>query len=103
GVLYAGGCAMQLLSGARRGFPGVPEIVYYLAIAQREAKRYQQAVATFEETLHEAQLSEDDDVINAKFYFNYGAAAEQAGLYEKAAELLRKSISLDPANSAEAS
>jgi len=103
GPLKDAGRAVQLLTEARRRFPGVPEIVYYLAIAQREAKRNQQAVATFEEALHEAQLSEDDDVINAKFYFNYGAAAEQAGLYEKAAELLRKSISLDPANSAEAS
>jgi len=95
--------AVQLLTEARRRFPGVPEIVYYLAIAQREAKRNQQAVATFEEALHEAQLDQDDDVVNAKFYFNYGAAAEQAGLYEKATELLRKSISLDPANSAQAS
>src|SRR5881394_3855148 len=93
---------VQLLAEARRRFPGAPEIVYYLAIAQREAKQSQQAVATFEEALHEAQLDEDDDVINAKFYFNYGAAAEQAGLYEKAANLLRKSIALDPANSAEA-
>ncbi|PYL52375.1 MAG: hypothetical protein DMF33_07625 [Verrucomicrobia bacterium] len=93
---------VQLLAEARRRFPGAPEIVYYLAIAQREAKQSQQAVATFEEALHEAQLDEDNDVINAKFYFNYGAAAEQAGLYEKAAELLRKSIALDPANSAEA-
>jgi tetratricopeptide (TPR) repeat protein len=103
GPLKDAGRAVQLLTEARRRFPGVPEIVYYLAIAQREAKRNQQAVATFEEALHEAQLDQDDDVINAKFYFNYGAAAEQAGLYEKAAELLRKSISLDPANSAEAS
>ncbi len=94
--------AVKLLTDARRRFPGAPEIVYYLAIAQREAKQSQQAVATFEEALHEAQLDEDDDVINAKFYFNYGAAAEQAGLYEKAADLLRKSIALDPANSAEA-
>ena len=94
--------AVKLLTEARRRFPGAPEIVYYLAIAQREAKQSQQAVATFEEALHEAQIDEDDDVINAKFYFNYGAAAEQAGLYEKAADLLRKSISLDPANSAEA-
>jgi tetratricopeptide (TPR) repeat protein len=93
---------VQLLADARRRFPGAPEIVYYLAIAQREAKQSQQAVATFEEALHEAQLDEDDDVVNAKFYFNYGAAAEQAGLYEKAADLLRKSIALDPANSAEA-
>jgi tetratricopeptide (TPR) repeat protein len=94
--------AVKLLADARRRFPGAPEIVYYLAIAQREAKQSQQAVATFEEALHEAQLQEDDDLINAKFYFNYGAAAEQAGLYEKAADLLRKSIALDPANSAEA-
>jgi tetratricopeptide (TPR) repeat protein len=94
--------AVKLLSEARRRFPGAPEIVYYLAIAQREAKQSQQAVATFEEALHEAQLEEDDDFINAKFYFNYGAAAEQAGLYDKAADLLRKSIALDPANSAEA-
>src|SRR3989441_1500233 len=94
--------AVKLLTEARRRFPGAPEIVYYLAIAQREAKQSQQVVATFEEALHEAQLDEDNDVINAKFYFNYGAAAEQAGLYEKAAELLRKSIAFDPANSTEA-
>ena len=94
--------AVKLLGDARRKFPDAPEIVYYLGIAQREAKQSQQAVATFEEALHEAQLEEDDDFVNAKFYFNYGAAAEQAGLYNKAADLLRKSIALDPDNSAEA-
>jgi tetratricopeptide (TPR) repeat protein len=94
--------AVKLLGEARRRFPSAPEIVYYLAIAQREAKQSQQAVATFEEALHEAQLEEDDDFVNAKFYFNYGAAAEQAGLYNKASDLLRKSIALDPENSAEA-
>ena len=94
--------AVKLLGDARRRFPGAPEIVYYLAIAQREAKQSQQAVATFEEALHEAQLDEDDEFVNAKFYFNYGAAAEQAGLYDKATDLLRKSIALDPENSAEA-
>src|SRR6184192_1331837 len=94
--------AVKLLAEARHRFPGAPEIVYYLAIAQREAKQTQQAVATFEEALHEAQLEEDNDFVNAKFYFNYGVAAEQAGLYDKAADLLRKSIALDPENSAEA-
>src|SRR5436305_5404882 len=102
GTLKDSDRAVKLLDDARRRFPGAPEIVYYLAIAQREAKQSQQAVATFEETLHEAQLEEDADFVNAKFYFNYGAAAEQAGLYEKAADLLRKSIELDPANAAEA-
>jgi tetratricopeptide (TPR) repeat protein len=94
--------AVKFLADARRRFPGAPEIVYYLAIAQREAKQTQQAVATFEEALHEAELDQDNEIVNAKFYFNYGATAEQAGLYDKAADLLRKSIALDPANAAEA-
>jgi tetratricopeptide (TPR) repeat protein len=94
--------AVRFLMEARRRFPSAPEIAYYLAIAQREAKRTQQAVATFEEALHEAELDQDNEIVNAKFYFNYGATAEQAGLYDKAADLLRKSIALDPANAAEA-
>src|SRR6058998_2019329 len=94
--------AVNFLAEARRRFPGAPEIVYYLALAQREARQTQQAVATFEEALHEAELDQDNEIVNAKFYFNYGATAEQAGLYEKAADLLRKSIALDPATAAEA-
>jgi tetratricopeptide (TPR) repeat protein len=94
--------AVKFLAEARRRFSGAPEIVYYLAIAQREAKQTQRAVATFEEALREAQFDQDNEIVNAKFYFNYGVTAEQAGLYDKAADLLRKSIALDPANPAEA-
>ncbi|MGH8100268.1 MAG: tetratricopeptide repeat protein [Chthoniobacterales bacterium] len=93
--------AVKVLSDARRRFPNVPEISYYLALAQREAKQLQQALGTFAEALHEADL-EQSEILNAKFYFNYGATAEQAGLYDKAAELFQKSIALDPENSAEA-
>ncbi|HMG03897.1 MAG TPA: tetratricopeptide repeat protein, partial [Chthoniobacterales bacterium] len=74
---------------------------YFLALALREAKHPQQAVITFEEALNEAQ-SMNEEVLTARFYFDYGAAADQAALYEKAADLFRKSISLDPANAAEA-
>lgn len=93
--------AVKVLSEARRRFPNVPEISYYLALAQREAKQPQQALGTFAEALHEADL-EQSDILNAKFYFHYGATAEQAGLYDKAAELFQKSIALDPENSADA-
>src|SRR5207249_8747279 len=85
----------------RAHFPQAPEIVYYLAIAQREAKHFQEAVATFEEALHEAEMG-GVEIVNARFYFDYGAAAEQAGLYDKAADLFRKSIAVDPANAADA-
>ena len=94
--------AINLLTEARRRFPNAPEFTYYLALALREAKHPQQAVSTFEEALNEAQGGEYDNVLNARFYFDYGAAADQAGLYDKAADLMRKSIALDPANAAEA-
>jgi tetratricopeptide (TPR) repeat protein len=93
--------AVNILNDARRRFPGAPELSYYLAIAQREAKHPQQAVATFEEALREAEL-DGSEMANARFYFDYGATAEQAGLYEKAADLFQKSISLDPGNAADA-
>jgi len=93
--------AVKILSEARQRFPNTPEIAYYLALAQREAKHPQQAVATFEEARHEAEM-EDSEIVNARFYFNYGATAEQAGLYDKAADLFRKAIAMDPANAAEA-
>jgi len=101
GPVKDAGRAVKLLTEARSRFADAPEIIYYLALAQREAKHAQQAVATFEEALHQAEL-EDNEIVNARFYFNYGANAEQAGLYEKAADLFRKSIALDPANAAEA-
>src|SRR5439155_23687313 len=91
------GRTVNVLSEARQHFPQTREIVYYLGIAQREAKHFQEAVATFEEALHEAE-AEGAEIANARFYFDYGATAEQAGLYEKAADLFRKSIAVDPAN-----
>jgi tetratricopeptide (TPR) repeat protein len=93
--------AVKVLTEARQRFPGAPEFTYFLAIALREAKQAQKAVIVFEEAVNEAQVS-NDEVLNARFYFDYGAAADQAGLYDKAADLFRKSISLDPANAAEA-
>ena len=92
--------AVKVLTEARAHFPQTPEIVYYLAIAQREAKHSQEAVATFEEALREAETG-GIEIVNARFYFDYGAAAEQAGLFDKAADLFRKSIALDPANAAD--
>jgi tetratricopeptide (TPR) repeat protein len=93
--------AVKLLTEARQRFASAPEFTYFLGLALREAKRPQEAVIVFEEALNEAQ-SGNDEVITARFYFDYGAAADLAGLYEKAADLFRKSISLDPANAAEA-
>jgi tetratricopeptide (TPR) repeat protein len=60
-----------------------------------EAKQNQKALTTFEEARHEAETLQPD-MLNGLFYFSYGQASEQAGLTDKAAELLKKSIELDP-------
>ncbi len=93
--------AVELLSDARKRFPDVPEFTYLLALAQRESKQAGKAVTTFEEALHEAEPVAAE-FVNARFYFDYAIAADQAGLHDKAADLLRQSIALDPGNAAEA-
>lgn len=93
--------AVKLLQEARRHFPTAPQITYLLAVALRETKDYQRAVATFEEALHEDE-AQGSQMANGRFYFEYGAAAERAGLYEKAADLFKQSMQLDPGEEAEA-
>jgi tetratricopeptide (TPR) repeat protein len=92
--------AINTLEEARRRFP-IPQITYSLAIALSTAKRYSDALPIFEAALQEAQSS-DEELIDGSFYFNYGATAEQAGLVDKAATLLKKSIELDPSKAAQA-
>ncbi len=93
--------AVKVLAEARQRFPDRPEMVYYHALALREAKHLQEAVATFQEALREAEL-DSGEMVNSRFFFDYGATAEQAGLYDKAADLFKRSIAMDPANSADA-
>ena len=93
--------AIRTLSEARVKLPANPELTYSLGLALSEAKRYQESLAIFEQAQHEAENGQIQ-MLDAQFYFAYGAAAEQAGMVDKAAELLRKSIELDPQHSAEA-
>jgi tetratricopeptide (TPR) repeat protein len=92
--------AIGTLEEARRRFP-IPQITYSLAIALSTAKRYSDALPIFEAALQEARSS-DEELVDGSFYFNYGATAEQAGLVDKAATLLKKSIELDPSKAAQA-
>ena len=92
--------AISTLEEARRRFP-VPQITYSLAIALSTAKRFSEALPVFEAALQDAK-SNEEELLDGSFYFNYGATAEQAGLVEKAATLLKRSIELDPSKAAQA-
>jgi tetratricopeptide (TPR) repeat protein len=92
--------AIGTLEEARRRF-AIPQITYSLAIALSTAKRFSDALPIFEAALQEAK-SADEELLDGSFYFNYGATAEQAGLVDKAATLLKRSIELDPSKAAQA-
>jgi tetratricopeptide (TPR) repeat protein len=93
--------AADLLGEARKRFPRASRLSFFHARALSEAKRHEEALKVFETALVEAANSEPA-MLNADFYFAYGAAAERAAQYVKAAELFRKSIELDPANAGRA-
>lgn len=80
---------------ARDRFPRNGFLSFLHAVALRLAERPIEAIPVFEEAIIEAGHGYGD-YLNADFYFEYGVAAEQAGLYEQAAELFKKSIELHP-------
>jgi tetratricopeptide (TPR) repeat protein len=92
--------AVEILQQAQKKFPDLPFITYGLALALSQAKRHEEALAAFAQTQSSAE-SRNEELLNASFFFSYGAAAEQAGKLERAAELLKQSIDLDP-NAAQA-
>jgi len=93
--------AVKAIDEATKRFPRVSLLTYYQALALSEAKKPEEAMKAFEKTLVEAGNS-SPDLLNAEFYFQYGAAAEQSKNYVKAAELFKKSIELDPSDAARA-
>jgi tetratricopeptide (TPR) repeat protein len=93
--------AVETAKSARARFPDNPETIYLLALTLSQAKKHAEAMVAFGEALTEFENGHED-LLNAQFYFSYGAAAEQAGSVDKAVELLRKSIELDPSAAAQA-
>ncbi len=86
--------AIEVLNDARRRFPDLPGFAYLLARTLSLAKRHTEALAAFDMARMEAEQSQEA-LLNGGFYFEWGAAAEQAGQYEKSAELFRKCLKIE--------
>ena len=91
--------AVEILKRARAKFPDVPQITTQLAVALSAARQHTAAMTTFAEARAQAE-SNHEELLDFAFYFQYGAAAERAGLMDKAEELLKQSIELDSNKSA---
>ena len=93
--------AVATMREARNRFPDRPEVLLSLGMTLSQAKQHTDALAIFAEALDHAK-SRNESLLTPQFFFQYGAAAEQAGELDKAAQLLEHCIELDPANAAQA-
>jgi tetratricopeptide (TPR) repeat protein len=93
--------AVESALKAKAMLPEASGLTMLLAVALGEAKRHTEALEAFAKAEQEF-IRDKSEALDASFYLTYGAAAERAGLVEQAAGLLKKSISLDPENAAEA-
>lgn len=79
--------------------PDQTGIQLYLGILQSYAERYEDALATFSRT---EELAAEDPLgkllLDAEFYFNFAAAAERTGAFDRAEELFEKVLTLDPSH-----
>lgn len=87
--------AVATLQSAREKFTDRPDVTCALARTLSLAKKHQLAMDMFAAAQKEMK-GRNEDLATETFYFQYGAAAEQAGQFEKAAELLKKCIELKP-------
>jgi tetratricopeptide (TPR) repeat protein len=87
--------AIETMEKARMRFRDRPDVTLGLALALSAAKRHADSLAMFARVVQEAK-GRNEALLDSEFYFKWGAAAEQAGQIDRAAELLRKSIGLDP-------
>jgi tetratricopeptide (TPR) repeat protein len=95
--------AVEIMQMARKKFPDHPDVTFFLALSLSAAKRHNEAMSAFADAQAEAEASRED-LLTPQFYLLYGEAAEQAGQVEKAAQLIKQSLDMEPSgpNAAEA-
>lgn len=89
--------AVETARSARARFPENPDALFLLASCLSRAKKHTEAMAVYAEAQSEFESS-NEETLNAQFYYQYGAAAEQAGVIEKSVEMMKKAIELDPSS-----
>jgi tetratricopeptide (TPR) repeat protein len=87
--------AVEVMKNARRSFPEMPEVALALARTFRIAERWKESLPIYAEVEKTAK-GPHAQLLDWEFYFDYGAGAERAGEWDRAAALLKRSIELDP-------
>jgi Flp pilus assembly protein TadD len=88
---------VDILRAAQKKYADQAMFSYMLGIALSQTKRHDEALTAFSDAQTLAEVK-SQDLLDADFYFSYGAAAEQAGQVDKAVTLLKRSIEMEPNN-----
>jgi len=80
---------------AEKLYPGEPRVAFYRALALVELKKYPEASTVFARTAEQAETMAPE-LLDDRFYFSWGVAAERGGNFEDAAKHFDKSIQLTP-------
>ena len=89
------GGAFEILKKAKEKFPDMPQVPYFHGLAYSELKDYPKSVMAFEEAYLMSQTNPNIR-LESDFYFYYGAACERNGEFERAVNLFKKAIELNP-------
>lgn len=94
----------QLVEFSRRGarlFPDQAMFHVQAAMAQRSLLKWDEAVRAFERAAALAEAG-SSELVNHRFYFQYGVTLERAGRHEEAGRQFEKSITVTPQDDPEA-
>lgn len=91
--------ALKILQRAKERFPDSARVPYFFGLVCSSMKDYPKAIESFVQTEIMAKGSkEEKDILDSTFYFYYGSACERAGQFERAVQLFRQSLKLNPDN-----
>lgn len=77
--------------------PDDPQLFVYIGLMNSYAKLFPASISAFEKAEQLAEASpEKENVLTPMFYFWFGSACERDGKLEKAEQMFRKCIDLDP-------
>jgi len=92
---------IQLTQRSVKLFPDQAMFYVQAALAQRSLERWEKAIQSFEAADHLAATGQGE-LINHRFYFQYGITLERGGRPEDAGRIFEKSITLTPKDDVEA-
>lgn len=89
--------SVRVLTKLGEKTPEDPSLFLYIGLLNSYAKLYPAAIAAFEKAEKlAAAAGEEEDILTPSFFFWFGSACERQGDFDRAVELFKKCIAMEP-------